>query len=102
MRAHDGVTGSPVARYIPGLAALLAYQGKWLRPDLIAAATVFAVVVPQGLAYGELAGVIPVAGLYAAIAGMVAYAVFGGSRQLSVGPESGAAIIVATSLAPFA
>ncbi len=102
MTAHEWATGSAVARYIPGLAVLLAYQGKWLRPDLIAAATVFAVVVPQGLAYGELAGAIPVAGLYAAIAGMVAYALFGGSRQLSVGPESGAAIIVATSLAPFA
>jgi SulP family sulfate permease len=94
--------GGFIERYVPGIALLRGYDGKWLRPDLIAGATIFAVVVPQGLAYGELAGVIPVAGLYAAIAGMVAYAVFGGSRQLSVGPESGAAIIVATSLAPFA
>ena len=91
-----------IERFVPGIALLRGYQGTWLRPDLIAGATIFAVVVPQGLAYGELAGMIPVAGLYAAIAGMVAYAVFGGSRQLSVGPESGAAIIVATSLAPFA
>ena len=91
-----------IERFVPGISLLRGYQGTWLRPDLIAGATIFAVVVPQGLAYGELAGMIPVAGLYAAIAGMVAYAVFGGSRQLSVGPESGAAIIVATSLAPFA
>jgi SulP family sulfate permease len=97
----DGSVGF-VERHLPGLALLRGYQPAWLRPDLIAGATVFAVVVPQGLAYGELAGVIPVAGLYGAIAAMLAYMVFGGSRQLSVGPESGAAIIVAVSLAPFA
>src|SRR3712207_545089 len=101
----QGTTGSDrrlIDRVLPGLATARAYQRVWLRPDLIAGLTVFAILVPQGMAYGELAGVEPVAGLYTAFAAMVAYAAFGTSRQLMVGPESGLAILVAASVAPLA
>jgi sulfate permease, SulP family len=91
-----------IERLLPGLATARAYRRGWLRPDLIAGLTVFTILVPQGMAYGELAGVEPVAGLYTAFAAMVAYAVFDTSRQLMVGPESGIAILAAASVAPLA
>src|SRR3712207_1618679 len=87
-----------IVRLLPRLATARAYRRGWLRPDLIAGLTVFTILVPQGMAYGELAGVEPIAGLYTAFAAMVAYAVFGTSRQLMVGPESGIAILVAASV----
>jgi sulfate permease, SulP family len=69
---------------------------------MIAALSVWAVVVPQGLAYGELAGIPPVAGLYTAMAGMLLYGLFGSSRYMNVGPESSVAIVVAASIGPLA
>ena len=69
---------------------------------MVAALSVWAVVVPQGLAYGELAGAPAVAGLYTATAGMLLYGLFGSSRYLNVGPESSVAIVVAASVGPLA
>ena len=69
---------------------------------MTAAVTVFAILVPSALAYGELAGFEPVFGLYAAFAAMIAYAFFGSSRQMIVGPDATIAIIVATVVAPMA
>jgi sulfate permease, SulP family len=69
---------------------------------MIAALSVWAVVVPQGLAYGELAGIPAVAGLYTAMAGMFLYGLVGSSRYMNVGPESSVAIVVAASIAPLA
>jgi sulfate permease, SulP family len=89
-------------RRIPGLALLRSYDRSWLKTDLVAGATVFAVLVPSGLAYGDLAGLAPAAGLYAALAAMVAYALFGTSRQMVIGPEATSAILVATAIAPLA
>ena len=86
----------------PGLTTLRHYKRGDLRPDLIAAATVTALLIPSGLAYGELAGVSPVAGLYTGIFGMIVYALLGSSRSLIVGPESQMAILVAAALLPFA
>jgi SulP family sulfate permease len=61
----------------------------------------FAVLAPQGMAYGELAGVTPVAGLYTAYIAMIFYALFASSRYLMIGPESTTAILVAASVAPL-
>ena len=58
----------------------------WLRPDLLAGLAVWAVLVPQGLAYGELAGLSPVTGLYTAVGALFLYALVGSSRYLHVGP----------------
>ncbi|HEY6412013.1 MAG TPA: SulP family inorganic anion transporter, partial [Ktedonobacteraceae bacterium] len=86
---------------IPGIKLARTYQLRWLRADLLAGATMFAVLVPQGMAYGELAGVVPVAGLYTAYIAMIFYALFASSRYLMVGPETTTAILVAASVAPL-
>ena len=66
------------------------------------AITVFAVLVPSSMAYGDLAGVTPVAGLYVALGAMVMYALFGTSRQVITGPEATSAILTAAAVAPLA
>ena len=81
---------------------LRSYQRGWLRSDLQAGATVFAVLVPSALAYGALAGMPPVAGLYAALAAMTAYAFFGSSRQLVIGPDAALPLILAATVGPLA
>ncbi len=73
-----------------------------LRPELVVAVTVFAVLVPSAMAFGELAGVNPVAGLYVALGSMLMYALFGTSRQVIMGPEATSAILTATAVAPLA
>ena len=85
-----------VARYAPGLDRLRHYRPEWLRVDLLAGLTVGAMLVPQGMAYAELAGMPPVTGFYAALLALVAYALVGSSRPLGVGPEPGTAILAAT------
>ena len=81
---------------------LPAYQLRWLRPDLLAAAAVWAVLVPEGMAYASLAGMPPETGLFAALAPLLAYAVLGTCRQLSVGPSSAIAAYSAAAVAPLA
>ena len=87
---------------IPGLGVVRCYQRRWLWADLFAGITIFAMLVPQGMAYGELAGVAPVVGLYTAIGALVGYALFGSSRRLMMGPESSSALLVAAAVAPVA
>ena len=87
---------APIARWLPS------YDRRWLRPDIIAALTVWALIVPEAMAYASLAGVPPEAGLYAALAPLVLYAVFGTSRHVTVGPSSAIAILVAATVAPLA
>lgn len=89
-------------RIAPGLAVIGSQGRRSLRGDSIAALSLWAVLVPQALAYAELAGLAPAVGLYTAFAGMIAYAVFGTSRYLNVGPESSVAIVIAASLTPLA
>jgi SulP family sulfate permease len=78
------------------------YKKSWFRLDLFAGLTVWAMVVPQALGYSSLAGMPTVNGLYAAIAAMLIYWLWGSSRELNVGPESTVAIMVATVLTPMA
>lgn len=89
-------------RHIPGLRMLRTYHRSWLSDDLLAGATVFAVLVPSALAYGGLAGLPPVAGLYAALAAMAAYAFFGSSRHLIIGPDAALPLILAATIGPLA
>ncbi|HEV8372127.1 MAG TPA: sulfate permease [Actinomycetota bacterium] len=91
-----------IAAIAPGVALLRVYRRPWLRPDLLAALSLWAVLVPQALAYGQLAGLPPVTGLYTALGAMLLYVLFGTSRYLNLGPESSVAILVASSLAPLA
>ena len=73
---------------IPGLRVARTYQLRWLRADLLVGVTIFAMLVPQGIAYAQLAGVAPVVGLYTAIGALVGYALFGSSRRLMIGSRS--------------
>lgn len=86
----------PVSRELPD------YQGRTLRRDLLAGVTVAALAIPSGMAYAELAGLSPVAGLYALLLPALAYAAFGSSRQLVVGPEGSISALIATALLPLA
>ncbi|MFF3323980.1 SulP family inorganic anion transporter [Streptomyces sp. NPDC002889] len=100
-RAHDSwwrrlVPGAP------GIAVLSRYQRSWLRDDLLAGVTVAAYLVPQVMAYASVAGLPPVAGLWAILPALVLYALLGSSRLLSVGPESTTALMTATVVGPLA
>ena len=88
-------------RLLPGVPAIIGGVRRSAAADSRAALTVWAVVVPQSLAYATLAGVPSVHGLYAAMAALVAYAVFGTCRDLNMGAESTVAIMAAATVAPF-
>ncbi|WP_228035502.1 solute carrier family 26 protein [Oculatella sp. LEGE 06141] len=79
----------------------MSYQQHWLRGDVLAGVTVAAYLIPQCMAYGELAGVEPVAGLWAILPPMIIYTLLGSSPQLSVGPESTTAVMTAAAIAPL-
>lgn len=84
-------------RYLPILDWLPGYKwGQDLRWDVIAGLTVWALLVPEAMAYAGIAGVPPQAGLYAAPLALIGYAIFGSSRQLFVGPSSTVAIVSAS------
>ncbi|MGH1562301.1 SulP family inorganic anion transporter [Mumia sp. DW29H23] len=82
--------------------SLAAYQGRWLRGDLVAGLTVWAVLVPESLAYATIAGVPPVVGLYAAVPALVLYAMLGSSKHLVVATMSGTAALSASVVADVA
>ncbi len=79
--------------------SLHGYRRGWLRGDLIAGLTVWAVLVPEALAYASIAGVSPVVGLYAAPGALILYAALGSSRQLIAGPMSATAALSAATVA---
>ena len=87
---------------IPGLVVLRSYQRCWLRGDLISGVTVAAYLIPQVMAYAAVAGVPPVAGLWAALPALLIYAALGSSRSLSMGPESTTALMTAIAIGPLA
>ena len=91
-----------VGRLLPIVGVVSGYQRSWLRRDALAGLTLWALLIPQGLAYGQLAGLSPVTGLYVGLVSLVLYALLGTSRYLTVGPESSVAMIVAVELAPLA
>ena len=81
------------ANYIPSLQWIREYKLAYLRNDLIAGATIWAVMVPTALAYTSIAGVDPIIGLYTVPLTLVMYALFGTSRCLVVGPDSATALL---------
>ncbi len=86
-------------RWLPITELSGSYRRRWLRADTIAAFTVIGLLVPECMAYAQIAGVPPQAGLYATLAGLVIYALFGTSRQLVCSPTSTAAIMTAAVVA---
>ena len=104
MRSRPGPEAptTPRPSLLPALVQLRSYRRSWLRGDLLAGFTVAAYLIPQCMAYGELAGVDPVRGLWAILPPMLLYALLGSSPQLSVGPESTTAVMTAAAIAPLA
>jgi len=92
----------PAASSVPGIRLVRTYERSWLRPDLLAAVTVWALLVPQALAYAQLAQVDAVVGLYAAIGAAIGYVLLGGVRSMNVGPEATVALLTASVVAPMA
>ena len=88
-------SGKPAGlrRFVPISFWLASYEKGDLAFDLIAALTVWALIVPESMAYASLAGMPPEYGLYAALVAPLAYAIFGTSRQLNVGPSSTVAVV---------
>lgn len=93
--------GAPtsLARIAPGVEVFRNYQRPWLRGDVLGGITVAAYLVPQVLAYSNVAGLPPVTGLWAVVPALFVYAFLGSSRQLSVGPESTTALMTAAGIA---
>ena len=94
--------GQRLSRFAPGLPDLIRYDKAHLPYDLVAGLSVAAVALPVGVAYAQLAGFKPEVGLYASILPPVAYALFGTSRQLIVGPDAATCALVAAAVAPLA
>ena len=86
---------------VPGLAVLRTYRRAWLGNDLVAGLVVTTLLVPQGMAYAELAGLPPITGLYTTVLALLAYAVFGPSRVLVLGPDSSLGPMIAATLLPL-
>jgi high affinity sulfate transporter 1 len=85
----------------PGLRLLSSYRRSWLSKDLVAGLVLTALLVPQGMAYAELAGLPPITGLYTSILCLVGYAVFGPSRILVLGPDSSLGPMIAATIIPI-
>jgi high affinity sulfate transporter 1 len=93
---------SAVQRYLPIVDWLPRYDWSGIRYDVLAALTVWALLVPEAMAYAGIAGVPPEVGLVTAPLALIGYAIFGSSRHLFVGPSSTVAIISASVVAPLA
>lgn len=93
------VPTAKLVRFVPIVDWLPRYEWRWLRSDTVAGLAVWAVLMPQAIAYASLAGALPQAGFYAAGAAVLVYAVFGTCKELSVGPSSTPAITAASIVA---
>ena len=89
-------------RWLPGLRVARTYERAWLHRDLVAGIVLTALLVPQGMAYAELAGLPAVTGLYATMVPLVVYALVGPSRILVLAPDSAVAPLVLAAIVPVA
>ena len=99
--AENGFPPTPekgLYAYVPGLWVLRNYRKAWLWDDLVAGLVVSSVLVPAGMGYAVAAGLPPITGLYATIVPLLAYAVFGPSRIMVLGPDSGLAALIAATV----
>ena len=88
-------------RWIPGLQTLRSYQSAWLRHDIVAGLVMTTMLVPVGIAYAEASGLPGITGLYATIVPLIAYALFGPSRILVLGPDSALAAVILSVVLPL-
>ncbi len=90
-----------VFRWVPGLQVISSYRRQWLLKDVIAGVVLTTLLVPQGMAYAELAGLPPITGLYTSILCLLGYAAFGPSRILVLGPDSSLGPMIAATILPL-
>ncbi|MEV6596275.1 sulfate permease [Actinoplanes sp. NPDC051346] len=90
-----------LGRWVPGVRTVATYRRGWLTKDLVAGLVLSTLLVPQGMAYAELAGLPPITGLYTTVFGLLGYALFGASRILVVGPDSSLGPMIAAVLIPI-
>ena len=90
-----------LARWLPGLDLLRNYDSAWLRHDVVAGLVLTTMLVPVGIAYATASGVPGIYGLYATIVPLLAYALFGPSRILVLGPDSSLAAIILGVVLPL-
>jgi len=88
-------------RWVPGLQTLRTYQAQWLRHDIVAGLVMTTMLVPVGIAYAEASGLPGINGLYATIVPLLAYALFGPSRILVLGPDSALAAVILAVVLPL-
>jgi len=88
-------------QWVPGLQVISSYRRRWLVKDVIAGVVLTTLLVPQGMAYAELAGLPPITGLYTSILCLLGYAVFGPSRILVLGPDSSLGPMIAATILPL-
>jgi high affinity sulfate transporter 1 len=100
--ATDTDPARSIEHWLPGLGVMRRYQRSWLRTDLVAGVVLTALLIPAGMGYAEAAGLPPVTGLYATVVPLLAYALFGPSKILVLGPDSSLAPIIAASIIPLA
>src|SRR3954451_18696876 len=93
--------GGGLGRWIPGLQTVRTYRRSWLTKDLVAGLVLTTLLVPQGMAYAELAGLPPITGLYTTVLCLLGYAVFGPSRILVLGPDSSLGPMIAAVIIPI-
>jgi MFS superfamily sulfate permease-like transporter len=100
---RDGARASRTGwmRWFPGLAGLRGYKSSWLRDDIAAGLVMTTMLVPVGIAYAEASGVPGINGLYATIVPLIAYALFGPSRIIVLGPDSALAAVILAVVAPL-
>ena len=87
--------------WVPGLQVISSYRRRWLLKDVVAGVVLTTLLVPQGMAYAELAGLPPITGLYTSIMCLLGYAVFGPSRILVLGPDSSLGPMIAATILPL-
>ena len=92
---------NPWRRWLSGLSAIRHYKLAWLRHDIVAGLALSAVLLPVGIAYAVASGVPPTCGLYATIFGLLAYALFGPSRILVLGPDSSLVALILGIVLPL-
>ena len=87
--------------WVPGVQAVSSFRRDWLIKDLVAGLVLTTLLVPQGMAYAELAGLPPITGLYTSILCLLGYAAFGPSRILVLGPDSSLGPMIAATILPL-
>ena len=100
-RAQRGSDQAGWIRWLPGLQTLRSYQSAWLRHDIVAGLVLTTMLVPVGIAYAVASGVPGIYGLYATIIPLLAYALFGPSRILVLGPDSSLAAVILAVVLPL-